>query len=113
MAEIQPIRGWRYGAGLSTQIDRLVSPLFDVVSPRQREALYQNPLNSIHLSVPRGDDPAGQALVRLREWQQAGVLRQDELPGIYVYYQYFRLPGSPREYCRKGFMCHIRATDWA
>ncbi|GAB3293505.1 DUF1015 domain-containing protein [Hymenobacter tenuis] len=112
MAEIQPVRGWRYNAELSRQIDAYVSPLFDVVSQKQREALYRNPLNSIHLSVPRGGDPAGEALVRLQEWQQQGVLVQDELPGIYVYYQYFRLPGSTREYCRKGFMCHIRATDW-
>ncbi|RYU83314.1 DUF1015 domain-containing protein [Hymenobacter persicinus] len=113
MAEIQPVRGWRYNAELSAQIDEYVSPLFDVVSAKQREALYRNPLNSIHLSVPRGEDAAGAALVRLTQWQQSGVLRQDELPGIYAYYQYFRLPGSPREYCRKGFMCHIRAYDWS
>ena len=112
MAEIQPLRGWRYNPTLSADIDGCVSPLFDVVSAKQREALYRNPLNSIHLSVPRGDDPAGAALARLREWQASGVLRQDELPGIYAYYQYFRLPGSPHEYCRKGFMCHIRAYDW-
>jgi uncharacterized protein (DUF1015 family) len=112
LAEIQPLRGWRYNATLSTDIDAYVSPLFDVVSAKQREALYRNPLNSIHLSVPRGDDPNEAALVRLREWEASGVLRQDELPGIYAYYQYFRLPGSPREYCRKGFMCHIRAYDW-
>ncbi|UOQ51764.1 DUF1015 domain-containing protein [Hymenobacter cellulosivorans] len=113
MAEIQPVRGWRYTAELSAHIDDYVSPLFDVVSQKQREALYRNELNSIHLSVPRGEDPAGAALARLLEWQQTGVLRQDELPGIYVYYQYFRLPGSSREYCRKGFMCHIRAYDWS
>ena len=113
MAEIQPLRGWRYNAALSADIDQYVSPLFDVVSTKQREALYRNPLNSIHLSVPRGDDPAAAALARLREWEASGVLRQDELPGIYAYYQYFRLPGSAREYCRKGFMCHIRAYDWA
>ncbi len=112
MAEIQPLRGWRYNPTLSADIDAYVSPLFDVVSTKQREALYRNPLNSIHLSVPRGDDPAAAALARLREWQASGVLRQDELPGIYAYYQYFRLPGSAREYCRKGFMCHIRAYDW-
>jgi uncharacterized protein (DUF1015 family) len=112
LAEIQPVRGWRYNPALSANIDAYVSPLFDVVSTRQREALYQNPLNSIHLSVPRADDPAAAALQRLRQWQADGVLRQDELPGIYAYYQYFRLPGSAREYCRKGFMCHIRATDW-
>ncbi|QNH63978.1 DUF1015 domain-containing protein [Hymenobacter sediminicola] len=113
MAEIQPLRGWRYNPTLGQHIDEYVSPLFDVVSARQREALYRNPLNSIHLSVPRGDDPAGEALHRLKEWQESGVLRQDELPGIYAYYQYFRLSGSTREYCRKGFMCHIRAYDWA
>ncbi|MVN75690.1 DUF1015 family protein [Hymenobacter sp. HMF4947] len=115
MAEIQPVRGWRYNPALLTQIDDVVSPLFDVVSVRQREALYQQPLNSIHLSVPRpegGLPPHAAAARRLAEWQAAGVLRQDELPGIYVYYQYFRLPGSRRERCRKGFMCHIRAYGW-
>ena len=112
MAEIQPLRGWRYNPVLSANIDAYASPLFDVVSLKQREALYRNPLNSIHLTVPRTDDPAADALTRLREWQASGVLRQDELPGIYAYYQYFRLPGNAREYCRKGFMCHIRAYDW-
>jgi uncharacterized protein (DUF1015 family) len=110
------VRGWRYNPALSADIDAVVSPLFDVVSPRQREALYQNPLNSIHLSVPRPEDglaPVAAAARRLAAWQAAGVLRQDGLPGIYVYYQYFRLPGEARERCRKGFMCHIRATDWA
>jgi uncharacterized protein (DUF1015 family) len=116
LAEIQPVRGWRYNPALSADIDAVVSPLFDVVSPRQREALYQQPLNSIHLSVPRpeaGLAPEAAAARRLAAWRAAGVLRQDGLPGIYVYYQYFRLPGEARERCRKGFMCHIRATDWA
>ena len=113
MAEIQPLRGWRYNPVLSTNIDAYVSPLFDVVSAKQREALYRNPLNSIHLSVPRAADPAAAARARLQEWQANGILRQDELPGIYAYYQYFRLPGSPRAYCRKGFMCHIKAYEWA
>src|SRR5690606_6342890 len=25
---------------------------------------------------------------------------------------YFRLPGEDEEYCRKGFICHIKAHDW-
>jgi uncharacterized protein (DUF1015 family) len=115
VAEIQPVRGWRYNAALSADIEEYVSPLFDVVSARQRDALYQNPLNSIHLSVPWGATAAEAAAAGthlLREWQQSGVLAQDALPGIYAYYQYFRLPGSAREYCRKGFMCHIRSYDW-
>jgi uncharacterized protein (DUF1015 family) len=115
LAEIQPVRGWRYSPALSADIDDVVSPLFDVVSLRQREAVYQNPLNSIHLSVPRAEgemSPFGAAARRLARWQAEGVLRQDGLPGIYVYYQYFRLPGAAGELCRKGFMAHIRAYDW-
>ncbi len=112
MAEIIPLRGWRYNQELSASIQDLTSPLFDVVSVKQREALYQHPYNSIHLSVPNGANPAKTAAEVLQNWKTDGILKQDYLPGIYVYYQYFRLPGSDQEYCRKGFMCHLKAYDW-
>lgn len=112
MAEIKPINGWRYSSLLAATISDLTSPLFDVVSPNQRGALYQHPYNSIHLSVPKEPEPANQAAALLQQWKATGILQQDVLPGIYVYYQYFRLPGSAKEYCRKGFMCHLRLYDW-
>ncbi|WP_276495884.1 DUF1015 domain-containing protein [Pontibacter litorisediminis] len=112
MAEILPLRAWRYNDDLNDKIDQLTSPLFDVVSAKQRDALYQNPLNSIHLSVPRGDYPAPDAATLLQKWKESGILLQDGLPGIYVYYQYFRLPGNEKEYVRKGFICNIKAYDW-
>lgn len=110
MAEIKPIRAWRYNPELTRDIESLTSPLFDVVSEKQRKKLYQNPFNSIHLSVPRG--PAEEANNLLNRWKAEGIVIQDNLPAIYVYYQYFKLAGSPREYCRKGFVCHIRTYDW-
>lgn len=110
MAEIKPIRAWRYNPELTKDIESLTSPLFDVVSEKQRKKLYQNPFNSIHLSVPRGS--AEEANNLLNRWKAEGVVIQDNLPAIYVYYQYFKLAGSPREYCRKGFVCHIRTYDW-
>ncbi len=113
MAQIKPIRAWRYDASLSPRIGSLTSPLFDVVSEKQRAALYQEPYNSIYLSVPQGPQPAETASRLLSEWKQKGILKQDPLPGIYGYYQYFSLPGSNRIYCRKGFVCHIQAYDWA
>lgn len=112
MAEIRPLRAWRYNPSLAVKIDDLTSPLFDVVSDKQRKALYQNPFNSIHLSVPQGSLPAADALQTLTEWKAQQVIVQDPLPGIYVYYQYFKLAGSTREHCRKGFVCHIRAYDF-
>lgn len=113
MAEIKPLKGWRYAPHFNQEIADLTSPLFDVVSEKQRKALYRQPYNSIHLSVPQGPEPAAAAARRLQEWKESEVLMQDVLPAIYVYYQYFNLPGHSQTYCRKGFLCHIRAYDWA
>jgi uncharacterized protein (DUF1015 family) len=112
MAEILPIKAWRYHPRLTDQIEQLTSPLFDVVSVKQKEALYRNDLNSIHLSVPKGDDPGKEAKQTLEKWKKEGVIVQDIIPGIYVYYQYFSLPGEEEDYCRKGFICHIKAYEW-
>ncbi|MEQ9404109.1 MAG: DUF1015 domain-containing protein [Cyclobacteriaceae bacterium] len=112
MAEIKPLRAWRYNHEHLKSIDELVSPLFDVVSEKQRRLLYSNPLNSIHLSVPGGASPISEASATLEQWKKDGVIIQDDLPSIYVYYQYFTLPGSDREYCRKGFIANLRVYDW-
>jgi uncharacterized protein (DUF1015 family) len=112
MAEILPIRAWRYNPALSKNIDDLTSPLFDVVSEKQRKALYQNPLNSIHLSVPLPPHAADRAASLLQEWKSKGIIIQDAIPGIYVYYQYFKLAGARKANVRKGFIANIRVYDW-
>src|SRR5689334_3589104 len=99
MAEIQPLRAWRYNQELSRDIDSLTSPLFDVVSEKQRQLLYHTPYNSIHLSVPQPPLAADRAAMMLDDWKKKGIIRQDKLPGIYVYYQYFRLQGSSKQFC--------------
>ncbi|HEU5146634.1 MAG TPA: DUF1015 domain-containing protein [Chryseosolibacter sp.] len=112
MAEILPIRPWKYHPRLLRNIEDLAAPLFDVVSDNQRAALYENPYNSIHLSVPQPPEAATRAAALLDEWKMKGVLVQDPIPAIYVYYQRFRIAGDPKLYCRKGFICHIRTYDW-
>jgi uncharacterized protein (DUF1015 family) len=112
MAEILPIRAWRYNQHLFPDIEKLTSPLFDVVSDKQRKKLYEHPYNSIHLSVPKSPNAADRAAVTLEDWKYNGIIVQDKLPGIYVYYQYFKLPGVAKEFCRKGFISHIRTYDW-
>ena len=112
MAEIRPFRAWRYNNALLKNIGELTSPLFDVTAEKQREELYRNPLNSIHISVPMGDKPAQNAATVLKIWRQKKYIVKDDKPGIYVYYQYFKLPSDPQKYCRKGFICKIRVYDW-
>jgi len=112
MAEITPFRAWRYNKELAKNIGDLTSPLFDVATEKQKSALYGNPYNSIHLSLPAGDQPAKNASKLLKSWKEYGFIRQDADPGIYVYYQYFRMAGDSRQYCRRGFICKIRIYDW-
>lgn len=112
MAEIRPFKAWRYNEELGKSIENLTSPLFDVVSQRQREALYANETNSVHLSVPNGDNPAVLAADTLKQWKQDGTIVQDHVPGIYVYFQKFSIPGSDHVYVRKGFICLLRIHDW-
>jgi uncharacterized protein (DUF1015 family) len=113
MAEIRPLQAWRYNKSLSDDIGSLTSPLFDVVSEKQRLNLYRNPFNSIHINLPQPPLPAERAAMQLEDWKARGILCQDRLPAIYVYYQYFRIAGTPQELCRKGFICNIRLYHWA
>lgn len=112
MAKIRPLRAWRYNRKLLEDIDMLTSPLFDVISPKQREVLYKNELNSIHLSVPAGTEPIESARKTLEKWKNDGTLVQDQIPGIYVYYQYFTLPGRDEELVRKGFIANLLLHSW-
>ncbi len=108
MAIIRPFRAWRYNEAKISDIHKKFSPLFDVVSSEELEALYNSPNNSIHLSVPRSLEESQQ---KLTEWKSKSVLKQDPLPGIYIYYQYFWLFGSKKQFVRKGFICMIRMDD--
>ena len=110
MAHIRPFRAWRYRPELAPPMSTLISPPFDTVSDKQRAALYRQPYNSIHLSVPDSNEQAAQTL---QDWKTQGILQQDIAPAIYVYYQHFKLPGEGKEHCRKGFICFIEAADWS
>ncbi len=113
MAEIKPIRAYKYNRKYFNTIEVLTSPLFDVVSEKYRNSLYKNALNSIHLSVPFGGEEAAEnALNTWNKWKDEHIVEQDNLPAIYVYYQHFTLLGSQKTYCRKGFICNIKISDW-
>ncbi|WP_215223441.1 DUF1015 domain-containing protein [Echinicola shivajiensis] len=112
MAEILPLRAWRYNKNLNIPMEELVSPLFDVAAPGQLENLYSNPFNSVHLTLPEKKENLEKPVETLNQWKYNEIILQDNEPGIYVYYQYFTPAGSKKEYCRKGFIAQIKAYDW-
>ncbi len=113
MAEIKPLRAWRYNESLAENIEVLTSPLFDVVSEKQIKELYKEPYNSIHLSVPAENNSYEDTAKTLNDWKTSGIIVQDEISSIYVYYQYFTLLEKNGVIeCRKGFICNVRLYDW-
>lgn len=108
MAHIRPFRAWRYNEAKISDVNLKFSPLFDVVTPAQLEALYLIPNNSVFISVPRNHQ---EALQKLTEWKANEILKQDPLPAIYVYYQQFSLFGDTRQFTRKGFVSMIRVDE--
>ncbi|MFY0627269.1 MAG: DUF1015 domain-containing protein [Reichenbachiella sp.] len=112
MALIQPFRGFRYNETLGKRIDKLTSPLFDVVSEQHRQKLYKNSKNSIHLSVPTEGYESTAYADRIIQWKKEGVIVREDKPSIYVYYQYFHLPNDSKSYCRKGFIANVQLYEW-
>ncbi|HXJ21079.1 MAG TPA: DUF1015 domain-containing protein [Polyangia bacterium] len=114
MALIAPFAGLRYDAARVGDIGQVLAPPYDVIGEVERAALEErHPENVVRIELPRGDTDAryAEAARRLDAWREAGILRPDVGPGLYVYEQQFRLPGAPatgRVYSRRGFFAAVR-----
>ncbi|PZF79633.1 DUF1015 family protein [Jiangella anatolica] len=85
---LTPFRATTYAPG--TDLAAVVCPPYDVIGERAlTEFEAHDPHNIVHLTLPRplpGDgDRYGRAARSLQEWRDAGVLRRDAAPALYVY----------------------------
>ena len=88
MPRFEPFSAIRYASEL-VDIQRVVAPPYDVISPERRALLAAaDPHNVVHIDLPdeaNGPgryDVAGETFVA---WQQSGVLRADTEAAFYVY----------------------------
>jgi uncharacterized protein (DUF1015 family) len=90
MARLEPFAAIRYDA-TRVHPEDVVAPPYDVVSPPERaELAAKSPYNAIAVDLPvpdpqRGLDQYENAAFIFGSWLETGVLRQDALPGFYVY----------------------------
>lgn len=114
MADIQPLRAFRYDLGRVGTLSDVVAPPYDVIDAGLQQALYdRSPYNVVRLILNQekpSDSEADNRYIRasqtLRAWQNEGILAQDSARGLYVYHQDFEVEG--RRYTRKGFMARVR-----
>ncbi len=89
---LAPFRALRFGPTAGAHLADVLSPPYDVIDEREREALEaRDPHNVVRLILPRDDDGEGSryaaAARRLGQWRAEGVLVADPQPALYVYEQ--------------------------
>ncbi|MGA7161083.1 MAG: DUF1015 domain-containing protein, partial [Bacteroidota bacterium] len=108
MPIIKPFRGIRYNQ-TGVNINTVVAPPYDVISPEQQNQLYdKDPYNIVRLILGREADRYSAAAESFKEWQEKGVLMREARPAIYPLAQTFSsTTGVVIQ--RKGFiaLCHL------
>src|SRR5688500_17664825 len=90
---LSPLRALRFDPAVAGDLAGLTSGPYDVLSPDDVEALEaSSDHNVVRLILPRDDAESGQdrytgAAATRAAWREAGVLRPDAEPALYVYEQ--------------------------
>ena len=115
MAYLKPFAALRYNTEKAGNIQELVCPPYDIISPQEREALLEkNPYNMVRLELPTGEDPYAGAKGVLDSWLEKEILKRDMAQALYIYEEEF-LDGVDHGETRKlkGFICRVRVEDFA
>jgi uncharacterized protein (DUF1015 family) len=108
MANLFPIRAYRYNKRVISRLDQVFSQPYDKISLQMQEEYYRrSPHNVVHItkSLEKNQDPETdypQAGATLQRWIEEQVLIRDSEPGIYPYYQEYKVEGERK--IRKGFI---------
>jgi uncharacterized protein (DUF1015 family) len=100
---------------VSGPLEQLVSPPYDVIDGPMRASLAaRSPYSFVELDLPESgtEDRYAHAAALYRSWLSSGVMRQDEAPSFYIYWQRFAGPDG-REVLRKGFLGLTRLHEYA
>ena len=119
MAEIIPFRALRYNPRFVPDLQQVVAPPYDVISPEAQERYYaRHPSNVVRLILAKdeanisGRDRYACAAQTFADWRREGILRRDPVPAVYLYEQEFSLGDAPR-LRRRGVLALVRLHDYA
>jgi uncharacterized protein (DUF1015 family) len=101
MAKIVPFQGYKYNPDLVKDMQKVIAPLFDLISKEEQEQLYQSsPYNMVRLNLGKQfpedtdtDNRYTRSAKVLQEWIQKKVLIPSPAPSLYVYTM--QLAGNP------------------
>lgn len=105
MADIFPLKGYRYNAKKIENLGEVVSPPYDKIGNDEKQKyLSKNPYNIVNIILGHGEHTAKEhqtAAEKLENWIQNQILIQDLEAGFYVYEQEYEIGGIKKK--RIGF----------
>lgn len=106
MVEIRPFKAIRY-TEKAGDMKNLITQPYDKIDREMQEKYYKaSEYNYCRLILPIEEDRYNIAKERLNSWLNEGVLKKDETPALYVYFQEFEVLGE--KYIRKGFISAVK-----
>lgn len=119
MAEILPFTAVIYNKEQVKDLNKVMAPPYDVISPKLQDELYARDANNfvkIDLNKAEAEDSDGterysRAAALLNDWLAKGVLARDEDPAIYCYTQTYRLKDGTQQ-TRKGFIALTKLEEF-
>jgi uncharacterized protein (DUF1015 family) len=120
MPDIAPLKGLLYSRKLITDMDKVITPPYDVISPEEQEMYHRrHRYNMIRLILGQGEAGDNEhnnwyrrAAATLEAWQREGVLVLDPRPAFYHYEIDYREPTDLLR-TRQGFVCLVRLHDFS
>jgi len=118
MANITPFKGVRYNLEKIKDMSKVIAPPYDVISKEEQGQLYKmSQYNIVHMLLGKdssSDNENNNKYTRagkyLNIWQQKKVLKQDEVPSIYINLQEFKLDGKIKK--RIGFIALLKLEEF-
>jgi uncharacterized protein (DUF1015 family) len=120
MPEIAALKGLLYNQKLIGNMDKVITPPFDVISPEEQEMYHKrHPYNMIRLILGQqepGDNEENTWYTRAAEalatWQREGVLIRDSQLAFYDYeISYQESPNLSKT--RQGFLCLVKLKNFS
>lgn len=115
---VAPFMGVRYNAAIVGDMDTVVCPPYDVISPEDRIHYHNiNPFNFVRLIL--GEEFENDTHIKNRfsrageyldNWIETGVLTEEASPAMYVYRQDFTRDNA--QLCVMGLICAVKLHEY-
>lgn len=118
MAIVRPFKGLLYNTQVAGEVQNLVCPPYDVISPEEQEYFYSlSPYNIIRVELGKQnpeDDEKNNVYSRAKDyletWINNNILVFDDEPHYYLYKHEFYFEG--RRYERSGIVAAVKIEDY-